>query len=387
MVGARFCGHCGSELPTTGSPVCSSCGATGTPADDSGGAAAAVADWLDSSDLGWLDGVECEAIPAGCVGKAEADQMLRWHRLYKALASALPNLAITVGALDALTDPDAGRELVPGPLPECSTWTVMGWDFLVDEVGVGGVVAAGVLGRIGELEAVLVASAILAHRYEYFGGDGRPLVDGYRIFLPAVASFESATSGKDLANLDLPPGWWDAEDNGPMRIGPDALARVVNPSLTPLERRILVGNQPDEQCDTPTFLMAAVALGLDSSFLTDDEAKQAREHVTQQLDWLASASRDEIDPDDEGLYDDLMDEVEPSWSQLLLTCTLATRLDELLEDTQDVGKESAAVLEAIQGRHAWIVDWQDYGWWTQADAWPEGPFREAIAARPEDDVW
>ena len=112
-----------------------------------------------------------------------------------------------------------------------------------------------------------------------------------------------------------------------------------------------------------------------------------REDLTQQLDWLASASRDEIDPDDEGLYDDLMDEVEPSWSQLLLTCTLATRLDELLEDTQDVGKESAAVLEAIQGRHAWIVDWQDYGWWTQADAWPEGPFREAIAARPEDDVW
>lgn len=165
---------------------------------------AVLESWLVQSDLSWLEEVACSSIPENGLGRRAADQMLQLHALYQAIRTEFPNMKVSRAMLVAVLGPDSARDfpqvIQNGPLREGNSFS--SWFGSPEEV-----MGAAALGREGSLEAVLVAGDLLCHGFNVFGGDERALIEGYRHFLPAIASYTSATIGARFADIQPGPGW------------------------------------------------------------------------------------------------------------------------------------------------------------------------------------
>lgn len=333
---------------------------------------AVLESWLAETDFGWLEDIHCEVLEEGAVGRAEADQILQLHALYLAIRGQFPNLTWTNRAMDAFLADDAW--VAPyGPLDvaslDCSTNRWIG--------RVGEAAAAAALGSSGDLEAVLVACDLLSHRYDsYSGVDGRPLVDGYQFFLPAVASFASATTGMRFAELGKGPGWWIFRGPHVRATAPDRLSRSLNPSITREQRRQFVFGDGtalwSEAADCYLFAPMADALKIDASFLTQSEKQSAEATLDDLVDNLTRA-----DPGDPDLL--IGEYLEP----MHLAYVVAANIDDLVTDAQAVDLSDPQGMASIEERHRWIRDWGRNSWrYTQC--WPHGLLREAIAESPWD---
>lgn len=170
-------------------------------------------------------------------GSPQIREILQWHAMYCALTDNLPNLVLTSSLMTTIVE-ESG---IGGGFLSCSEMSRSGWFGGTEDAR-----AAAIFGRDGHLEAVLVACTFLAQGFDIYGGAGRPLVDGYRFLLPAVASYFAADSDVDLADAGIPRGWWDAAGTGPMPIQPNAPTYALNPRLDKARQREVIGRGPGD---------------------------------------------------------------------------------------------------------------------------------------------
>lgn len=333
---------------------------------------AVLESWLIQSDLSWLEEVACSSIPEDGIGRAQADQMLRLHALYQAIRAEFPNLKFSRAVLVAFMGPDSARDMsmLDGPLRAGTWWS--GWYGSPEDV-----MGAAALGREGSLEAVLVAGDLLCHGFNGYGGDGRALIESYRHFLPAIASYTSATTGVRFADIQAGPGWYypDGYPNRPSK--PNTLTRAINRSLTSQQRRALVAlvaRGDNAECAWASdYGIVATALGLDTSFLTADEMADV-EQITEDYVFALLSSEPVEAP-----HVTIEDGLEP----LHLACVVGAHLDQLIEDATDVPSSDTEARAQLVEQHRWIADWGQKSW-RYAKCWPEGPLREAIERSPWD---
>lgn len=325
---------------------------------------AALNEWFDNTDFGWLGNVQCTEIPQGNVGWAEATHMLRLHALYRAVRSEFPNLPITRGVVTAIVTPtpDDLDLRVEGPL-------LAAWDHGISGCypKVGDVVAAATLGRTGSLEAVLVACDLLCHRYNFFGGDGRPLIDEYRYLLPAVASFTSAASTPSLTGVESGPGWWDEDGCRNPAAQPNLVTRALG--ADPAHRRALIGDNLTEQLNAVDFVLVAQMLAVDVGFLDTDERTMAEGIVAE---WFGEGLTDDLGPD------------EMEWYERGHTAfVVAQGTDALCDAARDVAVADREAVKTLEAVHAWVSEWGKASW-RYVECWPEGPLGVAIASSPSE---
>jgi hypothetical protein len=227
--------------------------------------------------------------------------------------------------------------------------------------------AAAILGRDGQLEAVLVACTFLAQGFDVYGGDGRPLVDGYRFLLPAIASYFAADSDVDLADVGIPRGWWDSAGTGPMPIRPNALTYALNPRLDNERRREVIGRglgNVDVWILGPTGRL----LGMDLSFLSPDELAVTEETMSELIEDLGQ----DDPPEDPLTYEG--EQLEP----MNLGYLVGAFGDSLLEEGSP---SSARVATASLTPSTWLEAWESRSV-MDPEVWPYGPLREAIGHSP-----
>lgn len=322
------------------------------------------------------DGMESESAEAGAVRKflsttperwlnvgspqesAQVREMRQWHALHRACASDLPDIALSPALMTLLCE-ESG---VGGGFLSCTEMSRGGW--FGDEADAR---AAAILGRDGQLETVLVACTFLAHGFDIYGGDGRPLVDGYRFLLPAIASYFAADSGVDLADVGIPPGWWDFAGTGPFPIRPNALTYALNPRLDDARRRGVMGRGPGA-VDVWILGPTGRLLGMDLSFLSPDELAVTEATMSELIDDLGQ----EDPPEDPLTYE--AEQLEP----MNLGYLVGAFGDSLLEEGP---LSSARVATSSLTPSTWLEAWQS---WSVMDPelWPYGPLREAIASSP-----
>ena len=327
--------------------------------------------WLASEDFGWLDDVTCSALPEGSLGRAEADQILRVDALYQAIRRRFPNMAPSMEVLDAFmnADSDLYSEYYFEPLSASCELGRIGWYGSIEDV-----IAAAALGKQGSLSAVLVACDLLSHRYDYYGGDSRPLVEGYRYFLPAIASYASGPLVQGFTVIERGPGWWNSDGHWNSPSPPNPLTRALNRALPSEVRKNLVGPvESGDQCSVDSFVAVATPLGLDVSFLSADAQQQAWQsgEIAALLNFLAHPNDDDTDWA-EGLL-----------SFLHLALVIGMNLDGLLQEAGGKSASDRDLRSRVSTEHRWIDDW-DRESWRYIDCWPESQLRDAVAASPWD---
>jgi hypothetical protein len=311
--------------------------------------------WLANSSGSVLEDVSCEEIPPGFVGHGIATAALRNREIYRRARQAFPNGPWTKGAVTAWI----------GEQDEVSSWRWLGDDTL-DEV-----VAAAVLGRQGDLDAVLLDGDLASHNYDFFsGGEGTARPDAYTRLLPSVASYTSARSEIALAGVDRGPGWWDWQDHYNTPTAPVTLARALGEDLTTERRRALVGVHGAESAGAGEFIAVARALEMDTSFLAADIVAAGEAWVDAVL---GEISRPDIDGE-------ALDRLDMHLEGIHTICTVAANIDRLLADTRGLAYDDTQALDRVRQEHRWIYDWEANNIrWRYASSWPAGPFRDAIA--------
>jgi len=296
---------------------------------------------------------------AGSEGDSpQVRELLQWHALYRALTEAFPGIELTPDLMTIICE----ESDIGGGFLSCTEMSCGGW--VGDDADAR---AAAILGRAGQLEAVLVGCTFLAHGFDVWGGDGRPLLDEYRYLLPAVASYFSADSDVRLGELRLPRGWWDFDGFGPQPIGPNLVTYALNPRMTPQRRRGAVGAGPG-RADVGIFGPTARLLSVDLSFLTPDELAATEATLSRLVEDLGL----ENPPEDPMAYEEY--QLQP----MNLGYLVGTFADSLLDDIpQSPGRLAASSLTPS----TWVGAWgsQDV---MDPDLWPYGPFRDAIAQSP-----
>jgi len=310
-----------------------------------------VEDFLSRAPQRWLD-----------AGADQADlrvrEILQWHALYRALTADLPDLTLTSPIMTMICEESGIR----GGFLSCTEMSRGGWFG-----GEADARAAAILGRNGDLEAVLVACTFLAQGFDIYGGDGRPLLDGYRFLLPAVASYFAADSGISLTDLKLPPGWWDHDGVGPTQIKPNVLTYAVNPRLDEEQRRALLGRGPG-LVDVDMFGSTARLLGMDLSFLSGDELSDVEDSMSELIEALG-----EEEPEEDPLvYEDY--QLEP----MSLGYLVGAFGDTLLEEVPQT--PSRAATSSLTPSN-WVDAWGSCAV-MDPQLWPSGPLREAIGSSP-----
>lgn len=251
---------------------------------------------------------------------------------------------------------------IGGGFLSCSEMSRGGWFGGTDDAR-----AAAILGREGQLDAVLVACTFLAQGFDIYGGDGRPLVDGYRFLLPAIASFFAADSDVDLADVSSPRGWWDFAGTGPIPIPPNALTYALNPRLDKARRRELIGRGPGE-VDVWILGPTGRLLGMDLSFLSPDELAATEATMSELIDDLGQ----DDPPEDPLTYE--AEQLEP----MNLGYLVGAFGDSLLEDGP---VSSTEVTTSSLTPSTWVEAWGSRSV-MDPELWPYGPLREAIGTSP-----
>lgn len=324
--------------------------------------------FLRDTDFSYLKDRTCSAIPDGALGRAQADHMLRWHGLYRAIRDEFPNLPFHEQTLNAIWADDFvwDTSFYAGPLRGGPEEARSGWYGGIPES-----IAAAFLGQQGHIDAVIVAGVMLSHGYDFFSADGRPLIDGYRYLLPAIASYASATSGILFEQLDLPPGWYDSDHYGPNGIRPSALTRVLNPQVSADQRRLWVDKQAPSIWDTRIsdaawlFDVGTVGamLSFDLSFLTPSEI----DDVSAENQTFLEALGDTSDFSEEELPID----------QYFTAYLVATHTDRLIDDALNYPQADSDSTKALSHQHQWLAEWAHESW-RDPHCWPPGPFQDAI---------
>lgn len=310
-----------------------------------------IQDFLGRAPERWRDvGVEYES--------PQVRELLQWHALYGALISDLPDLVLTSPLMTTLVE-ESG---IGGGFLSCSEMSRGGWFGDTNDAR-----AAAILGRDGKLEAVLVACAFLAQGFDVYGGDGRPLVDGYRFLLPAIASYFAADSNVDLVDLRIPRGWWDFAGTGPMPIRPNALTYAVNPRLDNARRRRVIGRGPGE-VDVWILGPTCRLLGMDLSFLSPEELAVTEATMSELIDDLGQ----DDPPEDPMTYE--AEQLEP----MNLGYLVGAFGDSLLEEAPP---SSVRVATSALTPSSWLEVWESRSV-MDPELWPYGPLREAIGSSP-----
>lgn len=324
--------------------------------------------FLRDTDFSYLEELTFPTIPDGGVGRAVADQMLRWHGLYRAIRSEFPNMPFHEGTLNAIWDEDFiyDSPCYQGPLMGGPEYAVSGWYGGPDET-----VAAAFLGQQGHLEAVIVTGIILCHSYTFYSGDGRPLIDGYQYLLPAVASYTSVASGTRFSELDIPPGWYDSEHYGPNLILPNPLTRVLNPKLSEDQRRLWISSKmpklhsrPNEEAWVVDVGTVGAMLKWDFSFLTPDELREVEAENRSFIEYLCDP---EFDPQ----------ELPVSVDTYFTAYLVATYTERLMNDALNCPPTYPESLQVLSAQHPWISEWARESW-RDVTSWPAGSFKDAL---------
>jgi len=331
---------------------------------------AVLADWLNNTDFGWLENVAYMGLSDGQVGRREADQMLRLYALYQSIRQEFPNIKPSKQMVDTFMHPDSDlyARFFCSPLSAACEMGRSGC-----YIGTSDVIAAAHLGGHGDLQAVLVACDLLCHGYDVFGGDGRPLIDEYRYFLPAVASYTSSAVSAPLASIEPGPGWWDADGRRNLPAKPNRLTRALNRTLDEHRRRALVGRDRVEQESPEFFAPVARVLGMDLTFLTPEELASAEDEIE-----IYVADLQMEDPPE---YPEVT--VEFVLEPMHLAYTIGKHLGHLLEVADGLLYSDADAAARMDGERTWLSDWSEESW-RRADSWPEGLLREAIESSPWD---
>lgn len=325
--------------------------------------------FLRDTDFSYLEDIKCEALPINILGRSEADCMLQMHGFYRAIRQEFPNLQFHKNTLDAIWYENfGGQSHLTTPLMSANEWSRGGWIEGLPET-----LAAAFLGQQGNLEAVIVACVMLSHGYDYFGGEGRPLIDGYRYLLPAVASYASASMDVSFETLDIPPGWFDIQGIGPNMIKPNPLTRVLNPKSSAEQRRLWVSPDPPTIYDSIISDRAWLFdLGIVGSLLNMD------------MSFLSDKERAEIEQENSSFLEALLDtdnfaEDELPIDQYFTAYLVATHIDQLMDDAINYPISDVDFGEALSTRHPWLKEWAHESW-RYPNCWPAGPFRDAINA-------
>lgn len=329
---------------------------------------AVLADWLGNADFNWLGEVTCSGLSESHIGRQEADQMLRLNAVYQVVRREFPNIKPSKQMIDTFMHPDSDiyRQYLYSPLDASCEMGRSGCHIAVPDV-----IAAATLGEIGELSAVLTACDLLCHGYDYFGGNGRPLIDEYRYFLPAVASYTSAVGSSSVASVELGPGWWDADGRRNLPAKPNRLTRALNRTLGESRRRALVGNDSSEQESPEYFAPVARVLGIDLRFLTPEELASADEEMEMYVT--------DLQLEDPPEYPEVT--VEFVLEPMYLAFTIGSHLDDLLGQTEGLLQSDPDAVARLNSEQSWLSEWASESW-RRADSWPEGLFREAIESSP-----
>lgn len=322
-------------------------------------AAERMAEYLEATDFGWLDDVTCERLPPGAIGHNTATHILKIDAYCKRVRADHPDLAIDREVMDLLVN----RMPISGPLTDAMELSRSGWYGDIDDV-----VAAVTLGASNQVAAVITAGAFLSQGFDYFGGDGRPLIDGYRYFLPAVAAFGQAAQHADETACTAK--WWDREGYVNVIMQPDALYRAIAPGLTERQRRALVGAEWGTQCRSFVFWPLATMLGINTSFLSSDEIAEAQEELQTGIEELESD-----EPQDPTAM------VEVYLEPIHLGYLIGRHVPALMEETAGVAAGDRVRVAEITARNAWIEEWRQESW-RAASRWPDGPIRKAIEHSP-----
>lgn len=310
-----------------------------------------VHDFLSREPERWRDvGVEYES--------PQIREILQWQALYGALRDDLPNLVLTSSLMTTLVE-ESG---IGGGFLSCSEVSRGGWFGGTEDAR-----AAAILGRDGKLEAVLVACTFLAQGFDIYGGDGRPLVDGYRFLLPAIASYFAAESYVDLADVRFPRGWWDFDGTGPMPIRPNSLTYALNPRLDDARRRAVIGTGPGE-VDVWILGPTSRLLGMDLTFLSPDELAVTEETMSELISDLGM----DDPPEDPMTYE--VEQLEP----MNLGYLVGAFGDSLLDEGPP---SSARVATSSLTPSSWLEAWESRSV-MDPELWPYGPLREAIGRSP-----
>lgn len=326
--------------------------------------------FLRNTDFTYLDELVCIAIPEGDIGRTEADRMLRWHGLYKAIRAEFPNLSFGLKTMQVIWE--TWDSAYGGPLMGGPEYATSGW-----YSGIRAAIAAGVLGKEGHVEPVLVAGVMLCHGYNSFGGDVRPLIDGYRYLLPAITSFTSATTDVAFTSLDIPPGWFDSEGSGPNWIKPNPLTRALNLSISDEQRRLWISREGRPQAYKGTS---------EEAWLFDFGA--AASLLDMDISWLTENERTETTEENDGAVASIMDGDELTEEDLPLETyhtayVVAANTDRLMSDAIGVQVADKTDMTALFAKHLWLSQWANWSWRYPA-CWPEGSWRDAIAVSPLD---
>jgi hypothetical protein len=315
--------------------------------------------FLRDVDFSPIDTLECATLQRDSVGYDKATTIRRLGAFYDVIRAEFPNIRVSRPVMDLLVEA-AMERFAAGPFTFAWESSMAGWYGQV-----GDVVAAAHLGSEGELETVLSAMTLLSHGYDYFGGDGRPLIDGYRYLIPSAASYTSALNSVVLEPAKRLPGWWDQEGYGPQPIEPDLLSRAVNVRLTDEQRRAAVGLVHGSQCLPYSFYFAATALGMDVGFMDEYDLHEGVQQFELTIEDLLS-----VEPGDPDILERFTESAH-------LACLMAIHVDHLLNDAETVSVTDLSACDALQSRHKWITNWER-GSWRVAEAWPDGPIRDVI---------
>lgn len=310
-----------------------------------------VSEFLAQASPPWRDAGRDTASP-------QIRELLQWHTLYCALINDLPDLVLTSALMTTIVE-ESG---IGGGFLSCSEMSRGGWFGGTEDAR-----AAAILGRDGQLEAVLVACTFLAQGFDVYGGDGRPLVDGYRFLLPAIASYFAADSDVDLADVSTPRGWWDSDGVGPMPIRPNALTYALNPRLDDSRRRKVIGRGPGK-VDVWILGPTGRLLGMDLSFLSPDELAVTEETMSEFIEDLGQ----DDPPEDPLTYEG--EQLEP----MNLGYLVGAFGDSLLQEGLP---SSARAATSSLTSSTWLEAWESRSV-MDPELWPYGSLREAIAESP-----
>jgi hypothetical protein len=313
--------------------------------------AESVRRFLSAAPERWLDVGSPQDSP-------QVREMRQWHALYRALSDDLPSLVLTSSLMTMIVE----ESDIGGGFLSCSEMSRGGWFGETEDAR-----AAAILGRDGQLEAVLVACAFLAQGFDIYGGDGRPLVDGYRFLLPAIASYFAADSDVDLADVGIPRGWWDSAGTGPMPIRPNALTYALNPRIDNARRREVMGRGPGK-VDVWILGPTGRLLGMDLSFLSPDELAVTEETMSELIEDLGQ----DDPPEDPLTYEG--EQLEP----MNLGYLVGAFGDSLLGEGS---ASSARVATSSLTPSTWLEAWESRSV-MDPELWPHGPLREAIGSSP-----
>lgn len=314
-------------------------------------AAEAVSDFLAQESPRWRE--------AGQEGDSPQVRELRqWHALHSAVLDAFPRGQLTPDVMTIICE-ESG---IDGGFLSCTEMSRGGW--VGDDADAR---AAALLGQDGHLEVVLVGCTFLAHGFDVWGGEGRPLLDEYRYLLPAVASYFAAESDVRLGDLRLPLGWWDFDGHGPQPIGPNLVAYALNPRLGPERRRGAFGAGPG-RAPVGIFGPTARLLGMDLSFLTPDELAVTEATLSQLIRDLEL----ENPPEDPLVYEEY--QLEPMNLGYLVGAFADTLLDEA------AGAQARSATSSLTAS-TWVDAWGSKSV-MDPELWPYGSLREAIANSP-----